>query len=244
LKHPAPSGARAVEFEIPGDYQLKALQSGWRLQRAWHRARLDLVARVLPPSGRGLALDAAAGAGIVTWRFGAAAIVSADMRQAACAAVRAHTPGARTVAGMLDCLPFATGTFSQVYFLEALEHLTPDEGASALRELRRVSQRGGLCLVTTPNYRSHWSALERVLDTLGLTPPMANEQHVSGYDRRSLAGIIGSAGWTVRHVGSFNLFAPVVGAMSQRAGTWALALEADHLRGAGALLFALCEHRS
>jgi hypothetical protein len=85
----------SVEHTIPGDYQLRALRSGWRPQRAWHRARLDLVARVLPPPADGLAIDAAAGAGIVTWQFPGAPIVSTDLRQTACAAIRRHTPAAR-----------------------------------------------------------------------------------------------------------------------------------------------------
>ena len=37
----------SVEREIPGAYQLDALLRGRRLQRAWHRARLDLVAQLV-----------------------------------------------------------------------------------------------------------------------------------------------------------------------------------------------------
>jgi SAM-dependent methyltransferase len=233
-----------VEAGIPGDYQLRALHHGWRLQRAWHRGRLDLVASVLPPAQGGLVLDAAAGSGILTWRFRDARIVSADMRPSACAVVRSHTPGAPAVAAVLDALPFVSGTFRQIYFLEALEHLTPEAGARALRELHRVATIGAHCLITTPNYRSGWPAIERVLDGLRLTPPMADEQHVSRYNRRSLSAIVTAAGWTVRRVGTFNLAAPIAGLISARAGAWFVEREAARLAGGGPLLFALCERRS
>jgi hypothetical protein len=36
----------SVEHDIAGGYQLDALLRGWAPQRAWHRARLDLVAPV------------------------------------------------------------------------------------------------------------------------------------------------------------------------------------------------------
>src|SRR2546428_5486117 len=129
----------AIEYEIAGGYQLEALLRGWGPQRAWHRARLDLVAHVLPPTNGSLVLDAAAGSGIVTWRFQQSRIVSTDMRVSACQFVRTHTPSARAVVSELWSLPFRSGTFSQLYFLEAIEHMSEDDARNALRELRRVS---------------------------------------------------------------------------------------------------------
>jgi len=57
-------------------------------QRAWHRARLDLVARLLPPRPGLLNLDAAAGSGILTWHFRSRYVASSDMRVSAGQAVR------------------------------------------------------------------------------------------------------------------------------------------------------------
>ena len=174
----------SIEHAIPGDYQLRALQQGWRLQRAWHRARLDLIAQVLPPAAEGLILDAASGSGIVTWKFKERRIVSADMRVSAGAATRRHTSGARAVAALVDALPFFSGTFTQAYLLEAIEHLGEDEGVRALREMARVCRPGGTCLITTPNYRSHWRLIERALDRWGPTPPLGDAQHVTKYRPR------------------------------------------------------------
>jgi len=230
-----------VEHDIAGGYQLDALLRGWAPQRAWHRARLDLVAHLLPPRNGSLILDAAAGSGIVTWRFPGSHIVSADMRVSACRFVRTHTPNARAAAGELCALPFQAGCFSQIYFLEAVEHLSGDDGRRALAELRRVARPGARCLVTTPNYHSLWVVLERLLDALRLTPPMSDAQHQSRYDGDRLAATAQDAGWNVIRSGSFNLAAPAIGMLSARAGAWATGLEAQRLGRAGTLLYSVCE---
>jgi SAM-dependent methyltransferase len=230
-----------LERGIPPTYQMDALLRGRAFQRAWHRARLDLAAAVLPPAPGGLLLDVAAGAGIVTWRFPQTGVVSVDLRPEACRAIREHTPGARALVAELAALPFGTGRFAQTYFLETIEHLSPEHGVAVLRELRRTASPGGRCLVTTPNYASYWTALERVLDALRLTPPMASGQHISRYDAGALQAAAKAAGWRVLRLGSFNLAAPVAGLVSARLGARAVDVEARHAGRAGALLFALCE---
>jgi len=234
-------GRSSVEHDIAGGYQLDALLRGWAPQRAWHRARLDLVAHVLPPVAGALILDAAAGSGIVTWKFRAPEIVSTDMRVSACHVVRRHTPGARAVAAELGALPFRAGTFSQLYFLEALEHFSEADGHRVLHELRRVSHTGARCLITTPNYRSRWVVLERMMDLMRLTPPMANGQHLCQYDSGALTAALESTGWRVVRTGSFNLIAPLVGMVSARTAAWATGREARQLGHAGTLLYSVCE---
>jgi SAM-dependent methyltransferase len=234
----------SVERDIPGNYQLDALLRGWALQRAWHRARLELVSQLLPPRRDSLALDLAAGSGIVTWRFPQSPVVSVDMRLAACRTVRGHSRDARTVAAELGRLPFRSGAFSQVYFLETLEHLTPERGRLILEEARRVSRAGARCLITTPNYRSHWILLEWLLDALRLTPPLAQGQHVTRYDRDALVRVVEGTGWQIVRVGSFNLLAPLAGAVSRTAGDWMVGVEARRAGLSGALLYAICQAES
>ena len=233
-----------VEHSIPGNYQIRALLHGRRFQRAWHRARLEMVARMLPPAGTGLTLDAAAGAGLITWYFKAPAIVSADMRVSACQAVRTHTTGARSVAADLSALPFRNAAFARLYFLEAIEHLTPAAGVAAMAELHRVAQPGARCLITTPNYRSYWPLMEWALDTLKLTPPMSGAQHLSRYHWRELRRVCEAAGWNVTRLGTFNGIAPALGSISERAGAWALRAELARSHPAGALLYAICTRGS
>jgi len=233
--------ASDLELGIRGDYQLNALLNGWKIQQAWHRARLDLVARVMPPIPGTLALDAAAGSGIVTWRFPTASIISADVRASACQTVRQHTPGARAAAADLCDLPFRAATFSQVYLLEVIEHLTRDDALRTLGELRRVSRTSARLLITTPNYRSLWIALEWLIDALHLSPPLADAQHITRYDKPALVQAVAASGWRPLRLGSFNVFAPLAGMLSHSAGQWAIDREVRAGVSIGALLYALCE---
>lgn len=230
-----------VEHEIPPDYQYRALRSGWALQRAWHRARLDCVAHLLPPSGLAPALDAAAGSGIVAWRFAPARVVSTDIRVAACRFIRENASGAPAVAATLSALPFQARAFHQIYLLEVIEHLEQDDALHALRELRRVCHPQGRCLITTPNYASHWNALEHAIDALRLTPRMAGEQHVTRYTAQTLAAVVTEAGWTTVRMGTFNFLAPLAGVASARAARWLTRRETAGSSRAGALLYLLCE---
>jgi ubiquinone/menaquinone biosynthesis C-methylase UbiE len=196
---------------------------------------------MLPPTADSLALDAAAGSGLLTWRFRHRNIVSADMRVTACRAIKTHTPDARAAAADVDSLPFRSGTFAQIYFLEVIEHLTMDSGERALRELRRVARPGARCLITTPNYHSYWVVLEWLIDRLRLTPRLGGAQHVSHYDRRMLGEAARSAGWTTLRLGSFNHLAPLVSILSARVGARVTAWEAGRDTSIGPLLYCLCE---
>jgi SAM-dependent methyltransferase len=163
------------------------------------------------------------------------------MRADACRAIRTHTADARTLVADLAQLPFREATFSCVYFLETLEHLTAEQGREILREVRRVVRPGARCLITTPNYRSHWVLLEWLIDALRLTPPFADGQHVTRYDSRSLVRAVESAGWRVVRAGSFSLVAPLAGMLAPSVGAWATRAEASWAGPTGALLYAVCE---
>lgn len=234
-------GLSPVELDIPPDYQYRALRNGWPLQRAWHRARLDCVGSLLPPSAGTAALDAAAGAGILAWRFASTPVVSTDIRVAACRFIRDNTNNGLAVAATLADLPFRSGIFHQVYLLEVIEHLGSDDALRVLRELHRVSHPRARCLITTPNYASHWKMLEHAIDAFGLTPRMAGEQHVTRYTRESLASVVAEGGWNVVRAGTFNFLAPLAGLVSTRAGAWATRREVAGSSRAGALLYLLCE---
>jgi hypothetical protein len=140
----------------------------------------------------------------------------------------------------LTALPFRSGAFAQIYFLEALEHLEREAGMAALAELHRAAMPGAGLLITTPNYASHWVVVERVLDALGATPPMADAQHQSAYKPATLASAVAASGWRLAAAGSFNLFSPVIGLVSRSAAARAVQFESTHLGSIGTLLYARC----
>jgi len=52
---------------------------------------------------------------------------------------------------ILDGLTFPDGSFDAVYTAQFVEHLTPQETAVVLREIRRVLKPGGVLRIVTPD---------------------------------------------------------------------------------------------
>jgi SAM-dependent methyltransferase len=73
-----------------------------------------------------------------------------------------QTRGMTTVAlSPVEELPFACGTFDVVTALDVLEHT--DDDLRSLREIRRVTKREGLLLITVPAYGFLWSEHDEAL---------------------------------------------------------------------------------
>jgi SAM-dependent methyltransferase len=76
--------------------------------------------------------------------------------------VPALTEGARSfrsvrfLAASGDALPFGDETFDCVVFSEVLEHVAAEAETTCIGELRRVLQRGGTLILTTPHRGTYW----------------------------------------------------------------------------------------
>lgn len=149
--------------EIASEFD--AVMNPYDLQR-----RIEVVFDELAPPGAlegRRVLDAGCGTG----HFSAAArdrgaqVVSLDLGFELLKVTR-HRAGGRQVQGDALRLPFADASFPVVISSEMVEH-TPDP-ARAVRELVRVTEPGGLLVVTTPNWTWKWSVI--VANALGLRP--------------------------------------------------------------------------
>jgi SAM-dependent methyltransferase len=103
----------------------------------------EIVKRIKPPDGRVLNL------GCKATRLGD---VNVDIRA---------DPEVKATALVL---PFKDNSFSLVVFSEVLEHLPPGTELQALREIYRVSQPGGILLLSTPSADGVWGRLYTVAD--------------------------------------------------------------------------------
>ena len=186
------SHAAARSSRIPGGTGRRAAR-GWPLQRAWHRARLDLAAwccrrrtrsrstlRRAPASSRGTS--------------GESRVVSVDMRVDACRAIRSHTRGRSSGRGRARRAAISIGDILAEYFLETLEHLTLDEGRRALRKFAASRVPGGDA-ITTPNYRSHWCCSSGC-STVAAHAPLA-QGNTCRARQRALARARRATGWRV-----------------------------------------------
>lgn len=94
------------------------------------------------------------------------------------------------VQGPVEELPWPDETFDLVISLDMVEHTADDR--VTLRELRRVTKRGGHFLMTVPAIRALWSSHD-----------IFNNHH-RRYDRRSLRMLAAETGWTVERMTYFN----------------------------------------
>lgn len=218
------SGDRASPT-IRGDYQQRALLHGHPVQRRWHAAKLELIQALLGPSPEGRILDAGCGSGVMSAALaaGSARVVGVDANPEAIAFA------ARTFARVnlrfveASLFDFVETGFTTIVCLECIEHFPQREARALLHHLRRRTAAGGRLLLTTPNYRSAWPAIEAALDLMHLTPRLKGEQHLSRFDPNRLARVLEEAGWDLLELGSFNGLAPFLAPFST---AWAERMEA------------------
>jgi hypothetical protein len=112
--------------------------------------------------------------------------------------------------------------------------------AQALSEFQRVLRPKGQLILTTPNYWSLWVVIEFLTDTVRLMPEMVGGEHISKYHQRTLAALLGRAGFVIERLGTFNHLSPFIAPLSER---WAERLsdwEIIEGRPGGNLLYAVC----
>ncbi len=93
--------------------------------------------------------------------------------------------------GGVEALPFGDGEFGLLACLDVLEHVADDE--AALAEMRRVTEPGGVLLLTVPAYPGLFSAHDEAAG------------HRRRYSRRRLVELVGRTGWKPILATHFNL---------------------------------------
>ena len=159
----------------------------------WYRGRrriIDVELRKLALPSHARVLDAGCGSGRTLQELGRYGEVSGIELSPDAAAV-ARDRGAFDVRiGRLEELPWPDQTFDLITCLDVIEH-TPDDRVT-LRELHRVTRRGGHLLVTVPAYQALWSQHD------------VDNHHFRRYEREPLRQAAEQSGWTVTRLTSFN----------------------------------------
>jgi SAM-dependent methyltransferase len=164
----------------------------------WYRNTRGLAADLLAPwlHRTERILDAGCGpGGNGAWLADHGAVVGVDLSPDALAFVRAQRPATTPVQASIGALPFPAESYDAVVGLTVL-YTVPDD-ADAVRELARVTRRGGAILLVEPAF----NALGR-----------AHDVTVHGrrrYRRAGLAGLAVAAGLTVqRCTYAYSFLAP------------------------------------
>jgi SAM-dependent methyltransferase len=159
----------------------------------WYRGRRRMLAALLDgielPAAASV-LDAGCGSGRTLdelARYGNAHGVELNPLGLAAARGRGH----RVEEAPVEALPFDDESFDLVTCLDVIEHT--DDDVVALRELRRVTRRGGHLVVSVPAHPRLWSRHDEV------------NGHRRRYTRRTLRGAAEAAGWQIERMTGFNV---------------------------------------
>jgi 2-polyprenyl-3-methyl-5-hydroxy-6-metoxy-1,4-benzoquinol methylase len=231
-------------IHISGDYQARALKSDRAAQRFWHEAKFRLIERIAMPGKHDRVLDAGCGSGTISHFLSrhAGGVVGIDSNPSAIGYARSayNAPNLEFRLGQFEDL---TGDkpFDRIYCIEVIEHLFERQVVDVLSLFYKLTNPGGQLFVTTPNYQSAWPLIEWFLDRFALVAKLDEAQHVTHFTKRILSAMCERAGWRVRHIGTFNGFAPFLAPISYRL---ALGLEDVEFLFNGLLpqnlLFCLC----
>lgn len=221
----------ADAVEIAGDYQARALESRWAAQRFWHAAKIRLLDRVAPVRPGARVADAGCGSGVIADHLAVAAgsVVGFDANPRAIDFAQAAypRPNLRFVLGPFERI-VDEGPFDQIVCCEVLEHLYLEQAQSTLALFAKAAAPGATLVLTTPNVRSAWPAIEWLLDRSGLVPTLDEAQHLTLFSRALLRTCCERAGWRVEELGAFNGAAPFIAPISERL---ALATERGEFAG-------------
>jgi 2-polyprenyl-3-methyl-5-hydroxy-6-metoxy-1,4-benzoquinol methylase len=206
-------------IQISGDYQARALKSNRAAQRFWHEAKFRLIERIAMPGKEDRVLDAGCGSGTITHFLSqhAGESIGIDSNPSAItyASEAYKKPNLQFRLGQFDDL-LDGKPFDKIYSIEVIEHLYEDQVAGVLSLFHRLANPGAQLFITTPNYRSAWPVIERLLDRFGLVAQLDEAQHVTHFTKRRLVAVCRQAGWTVRNIGTFNGVAPFLAPISRR----------------------------
>jgi 2-polyprenyl-3-methyl-5-hydroxy-6-metoxy-1,4-benzoquinol methylase len=232
-------------IHIGGDYQARALKSDRAAQRFWHEAKFRLIERVAMPGQHDRVLDAGCGSGTISDFLSrhAADVVAIDSNRSAISYARDtfKAPNLQFRLGQFDDLK-GDKPFDRIYCVEVVEHLYEHQVAQVLSLFYELTKPGGQLFLTTPNYRSAWPLIERLLDRFALVAALQGVQHVTRFAKGKLSKMCQRTGWKVQQIGTFNGVAPFVASISYRL---ARGLEKwEHkcrLHLPGHLLFCICQ---
>jgi SAM-dependent methyltransferase len=107
--------------------------------------------------------------------------------------------GLKAQKGLAEKLPFADETFDITTALDVVEHL--DDDIAGLKEMYRVTKRGGYSLIFVPAFMWLW----------GVQDDISN--HRIRYTKRQIVDRLRKAGYTIERAtyANFTFFAPVLG---------------------------------
>jgi ubiquinone/menaquinone biosynthesis C-methylase UbiE len=236
---------------VAGDYQYRALHSGYQMQRFWHAGKLTMIDRLIRPhlkaGSRLLEIGCGAGNLLLQATVAGSYPVALDLSMQALTFVRSRLEeaysGVEAPSGFActqaigESLPLKDESFDCVLMSEVIEHLEAPQ--ISIGEAVRVLRPSGRLLITTPNYRSFWPFMEWAVDRLNMAPKMAGEQHISRFYPASLKSLLVESGLNIEYAGSIYNLSPFLSMVSPEGAKRQLQRELDERSALGMILVAV-----
>ena len=222
--------------DIPAGFYDEIHQRRAGVRFFWHDLKFRAVAACLEGAGKVLDIGCGPGTFIGNYLDGVDCLgIDVSAPQIDYANRRYGTAGHRfstqAIAGL-------DASFDAITMIELIEHLPPAETRRLFAEARRLLSPGGRLVVTTPNYRSLWPAIEWGVNLVSSVS--YEQQHINKYGRGRLATELAQAGYGAVTVGTAVGLAPFAAVLGRHPAQWLDAVERSigHL-GCGNLLIAV-----
>ena len=193
------NGLKKIYLSQPSDVDSEAVVSKFRVQREWHREKLNSVFRHLNLENKDV-LDLACGSGGLTRKLKrkcpSANIFGVDFNEEAinyANEVDEGITGLRYKSGDAQDLTFKKNSFDVVIGLDMLDHI-PDYNL-CLSEIHRVLRPGGKLILTVENRRSLWPIVEYIWDRSGGRD--YGNVHVVHFTPKSFRNVLVRAGFSI-----------------------------------------------
>jgi ubiquinone/menaquinone biosynthesis C-methylase UbiE len=175
---------------LPPGLYYDAITKGDNIQRFWHRQKFDAALNKIDFNKTESVLDVGCGPGILLSKIlkKVSVTIGMDISKNQVNFTRNLLNNDNNIVGTAQKIPVKDNVLDCVFMIEVLEHLSPQEADSALKSIYNALNRGGIFILTTPNYRSLWPIIEFFWNKIN--PINYNEQHINKQNidklRRSL----------------------------------------------------------
>jgi 2-polyprenyl-3-methyl-5-hydroxy-6-metoxy-1,4-benzoquinol methylase len=223
---------------IPPGYYDSAFRRQRGIQSKWHHLKFRRVVREV--SGYHRVLDVGCGPGTLLGILGDDHLsVGTDVSQQQIEYARQVYGSAHR--SFFDCtpsqLPDDLEPFDAITAVELIEHLSPDLVEDTIRQATERLRPGGKLVLTTPNFKSVWPLIERIVNRFGEVE--YRFQHINKYSHARLRGLLDGLELQDIEVTAYLFASPFAALLGWRLADYVAHLEAGFLgRHWGLLLMA------
>lgn len=207
---------------IAGNYQYNALKFGNAVQKQWHRNRHNLIDHLQFFDKKDVVLDAGCGSGNVVLEYASKvkSITGVDNNKNCIKFLNSKIKSSGIINANVLCRnlvkdDFGKNKYSKILLTEVVEHFSDNDVRIVLKKINKSLGKNGKLLVTTPNYHSAWSVIEKTIDLFELSPKLWGEQHLIKFTPEKFRDIFEECGYKVEKMGTLNLMSPIAAYASQ-----------------------------